>query len=434
MTDIVPASLIFDDRDLSHYLRWQLQQDDIPADRQGDLPDAFEYADFLQWRQMLRGIQERQRRLYAHIFREAEGELAEVEKRAHLHRDGWTLASNCKHPIHPAHPYLHSLEQEEEEGEIRPPVVRCPVCIVRAHLDYVKLLMQKWSAVGGPWRKVDQGKDHGGLKYALLRLMHQKAKTALVSTIYAFQDWADMETNWEAQHPGSNIDVVEPYTAKAAVALFQAESDTAEWATSDPRTPGDPKEQDDDGQLSPNPQHRNTPKGKEEVGKKKQLSFSPETADTRSRSNIFFRRSSPAYDGTSQHSCADEEGWQDTSFLHDYKYNISQCRILLVVWDPNADPEMSYIDLNEGEDKGENEHVTRLLNVIDQYAETLESETRREYLQQCASTSDIFIVYKEDFSPGNDFDNFMSTPSLVGTSVEEYARSIGDIEEDAFAQ
>jgi hypothetical protein len=104
------------------------------------------------------------------------------------------------------------------------------------------------------------------------------------------------------------------------------------------------------------------------------------------------------------------------------------------VWDPNADPEMSYIDLNEGEDKGENEHVTRLLNVIDQYAETLESETRREYLQQCASTSDIFIVYKEDFSPGNDFDNFMSTPSLVGTSVEEYARSIGDIEEDAFAQ
>jgi hypothetical protein len=91
---------------------------------------------------------------------------------------------------------------------------------------------------------------------------------------------------------------------------------------------------------------------------------------------------------------------------------------------------LSYVGLNGGEGKGENEHVIRLPELVMHWAASLEPNTRQQYLERCFLTSDIFIVYKENFSAGKDFDSFVSSSSLVGTCVGEYARLIGELEKE----
>lgn len=419
-----PASLLFKDDDLKFYLRWQLQQATIPPERRGDLPDAFEYADYLEWRKVLTKIQRMPARGTLAALQERERAMDEVEKRFQLLGEGWVLAHHCKHPLHPVHPGARALQaslqaledlddedDEDNEGEIIEPVLRCPVCIVRAHMELSKLLMERWSDFGGPWRNVDHEKDPGALKYNFFSLAYRKAKSALVITVHAFQEWADQESEWETQHPESDIREAKDYTATAAVAKNYAECHSP-------------------GQLLPAPEGFNSPIGKEKTPKKKKLTFTPDTPDSRNRPNTFFSRSSSFYDKNSQYSCNNEEGWLDTSFFQDYEYTISQCRILLLIYDATAETEVSYVDLNAGDDKGENEHVTRLQELVAEWASSQDEDTREHYLRQCASISDTFVVYKGDLSGGTDFNSFMVTPTLVGTCLEEYARLIGDIEGD----
>lgn len=145
------------------YLRWQALQPSIPPHRHGTLPTAFEYEDFVIWRsnQHLRhlppGIPGASFLNLSKILANAGAEETE-ENIEQLEAAGWTIAQKCKHPLHPAHPDVFAMEGAEE-GEIEEPVLRCPLCVLRAHMKFMSALVENWEHLGGLWRALHHEDD-----------------------------------------------------------------------------------------------------------------------------------------------------------------------------------------------------------------------------------------------------------------------------------
>jgi hypothetical protein len=95
-------------------------------------------------------------------------------------------------------------------------------------------------------------------------------------------------------------------------------------------------------------------------------------------------------------------------------------------------PYVSYVDLNDGEDKGDNKHVERLQEIVADVLSRMNADDRLRWTQSLAGTSDIFFVHRDDWGEGDEFDTFSMSPTLVGTLAETYARLIGDIDEEEF--
>ncbi|KAF2244060.1 hypothetical protein BU26DRAFT_435151 [Trematosphaeria pertusa] len=407
----LPASIIFTPTELKHYRRWQRQTTSLKPQDQGLLPSAFEYADFKAW------LARRDSGCFtnspfddiaAHPLAPTEPEYVPSDR-------GFTLAEKCGHPLHPAHPGVRgkseakTCEEEKEGSEVQDEilVLRCPCCVLKAHLRLLVALSEKWTDVGGPWRQFDQGSVDASLYGDSNRAFH-RAKLGLINSAIRFETWADAEAGWEAENLDSDVDAVRQYSAGRAWDLYQKGISF----------PAHLKQKEEPA----------TPTTK----KRKQLSFSPDTPeDTKHRPNLLFSRGCPYYNPESPHKCPDQDGWTDTSFLRDYHYAISQCRILLITNDPSLSY-LTYRNLNAGPDRGDNIYVTRLLELVDNWLDTMTPENRQGWMDYFSGASEIFVVYKADGKPGEDFDDFYTVDSLVGTGVEIYARIVGDIDEEEY--
>ncbi|KAF2787963.1 hypothetical protein K505DRAFT_287001, partial [Melanomma pulvis-pyrius CBS 109.77] len=395
-----------------------MHQPHVPQVRYGTLPTAFEYEDYLHWCAQ-------KRECYRPVI--PDGDLPQLEYSSSLEiRRDWRIfqkAEKCKHPLHPTHPAnFAALKKElnekenmddEEDGEVEdeaPRCLRCPVCTMRAHLNFNKALLEKWADIGGPWRELNKLRellklDPKGRQYDASKKANHRAKVDMINTVHEFEDWAEAEKNWEVDNWDTHVRAVEQYSAGEAVRIFYDETKFPAILASNAL-----------GQCTPTPEKP-----------KKKLAFTPDTSDTKNRPRCFYSRNCITYDPDSPHSCLDEDGWDNTSFHHDHLYAISQCRILRVVYEPGC-PYLKYYDLNAGKDRGDNMHVTRLQKEVADWVESREART--EWINYLATASDIFLVLKEDWTDGDDWDRFEIVSTLAETRLAPYARLIGDLEDD----
>ncbi|KAF2747354.1 hypothetical protein M011DRAFT_57044 [Sporormia fimetaria CBS 119925] len=409
-----PASVLFCEKELESFVRWQREEKALPESQWGVLPDAYQYADYTAWHQKLRSVYR------AHPKEPESGhethmegfEMTEVKDSDEPGDAGWAQAEICGHALHPAHPaFLREGDTDDSETDELPyGVVRCPTCIITAHMEFLAALETRWAEAGGPWRTIDRQTDPDASRYVACTQAYHWAKAHLMNLVADYERWAEDEAKWEKQNPLVDVEVPKAYGAARAMEKFR---------------------QDQHLELNTCSSEQEAQIGRRNTSKEgKQITFTPDTVDSLGRSNALYHRSSDSYDLDCPHASPHWEGWEDTSFSHSLLYNIAQCRILLVIRDSEAHPEVTYIELNEGEGRGENKHVCRLQEIVMDWLMASEPDARGRWGDYYARTSDYFLVWREDLCYGDDFTSFTTVASLVGTEVEEYARLIGHIDEE----
>ena len=453
------ADALFGASNKKMYLRWQTSQPSIPLHRHGALPTAFEYEDFCTWRAVQR-LRHLPPGIPGALFLNL-GEILASTGEGEGGKRGWMSARKCGHALHPAHPEVFAIsalsdsedeEGEEEEGEITDPILRCPVCTIRAHLAFVGAILQNWEHLGGPWRLPHDGDDARGIAYAACTRAYHRAKLDMANTVFDLEEWADAERAWEEENVGVDVEAVRPFGARAALMVFREEhSFPARFAVAEKGmvvdsdgafgSLGNEAGQDNNGptqsqltrtELGTFDDNSGSLKQKRRNGRTKTVSFTSDTREPGNRCNAFFYRHSPAYDPSSPYACPSPLGWADTSFQHDPLFTISQSRILLLLSTPNLDPKVSYRDLNTAPDFGDNKHVTRLQRLVTEWLSEMAEGERNAQMVRLVGASELFIVYTEGWEDSEEFEGWCSCESLVGTVVEGYAKMIGEIggEED----
>ncbi|KAF2866015.1 hypothetical protein BDV95DRAFT_245254 [Massariosphaeria phaeospora] len=413
-TPAIPASTLFDEKDIKLYVRWQRSNPGLPQERYGTLPTAFEYQEYMYWRDHLR---------WSHLPRVAglnfiglNEVLAATGREQNPAYNRFTQATTCHHPLHPAHPVVIAAGKSTEHDD-QLIALLCPFCMIQVHLDLLNALEKRFIILGGPW-KSEPGVDVQ--QYSRTNASCHRAKLDLIKTVYNFEAWAEAECMWENLHLDQDVDVVKQFDARQALKLWRGENINPallEGEASSQLT------------LVADTGKEATPvsnKGK----KSRKVSFqfgTPE--DTKHRSNALFSRSCPTYDPASTHSCPDTDGWYDTSFLRDYHYSIRQCRILCMDQDTVL-PYITYHDLNSGPDRGENVHVERLIGLVEGWLANESAHDRSLWQQYLARSGGMFVVQKQDETNGDDFDWFTIVETLAGTTLEEHARNVGDLDEE----
>ena len=317
----------------------------------------------------------------------------------------------CLHPIHPAHPAaslalkrkLEGKFEEEDDGKQVAPLraFRCPACTMHAHLNFVKILLDKWNVLGGPYRLRTDLTEEEISMLGQTNKAYYRAKLDMINTVHGFEDWAKAEEKWEAENPTTDVSAIKKYTAGEAVEIFRRDLTPALPAAAVVA----------------------------QTKLKKTLSFTEDTQESSPhRPFELFSRRYYQYEPRSPHSCTDEEGWLDSSFMYDHLYTIGQCRILRVEYD-RINRRFKYRDLNSGKDKGNNVHVERLRLQVKSW---LETEVDREmWVKYLARASDIFhVMHTNREYNGDDFNQFEISTGLKGSPFEEYARLIGDLNEE----
>lgn len=416
MPVLIPATILFDEEQMQLYARWQTEQPYIPQNRYDTLPTAFEYEEYVTWRDQLRGH---------YPFETPSSNSVSVDDTTEdtggypssIVQDSDSkalVAKMCKHPLHPL---------TEERGLQELPK-RCPLCIMRAHLSLLATLEERWAQLGGPWRQCDWVDEAQRAQYQIGTRAYHRAKVDMINTMEDVEDWVEIESQWETNHPGADVTVAAPFSAKAAMELFEKEHSHLIAPSSGSLEDG----KSEANVLRVEEKSKSTPT--QPLKRNQDVSFTPDTLDTHNRPNTAYSRACTGYDPESPYSCPDEEGWQDTSFIKDYRYCLSQCRILLMVYDPEKTPDVIYKDLNVGPDRGDNRHVDRLHMLVAEWLSTQADEERLWHMESLSNTTDLFFVHTADWDEGDNFDMFYHHTTLVGTLLEAYARMIGDIDED----
>ncbi|KAH4091605.1 hypothetical protein HBH48_094790 [Parastagonospora nodorum] len=375
------------------------------------VPTAFEHAEFQQWReQWHEQLREEERARISPPDRCLTPDLSGPEVEDEL---GFTLAEKCKHALHPAQTQVASFI---EEGEIKESIKWCSTCTLQHHQTLISNLYTNWKKVGGPWRDGPLVEDVDRFAYQDTNRAYQTARVALVNTIPKFEAMAREEENWNLAHPEQDVGLPMAYSATQALKNYH-------------RTLTFP------ARLS-EVQAPQTPTNKRL--KEKKLEYSPDTPqDTRHRPSTLWGRYLSSHDPDSPHACASPEGYQDTSYYHNWHFCVSQCRILFCHYVDKESLLLHYHDLNAGADSGlENPHVKRLIELIERH---VSNETREKEMQWrifLKDTSDIFLVWNYptmmDVEDGV-FTHFEHVKSLVGSSVQDYARLKGEIDDEEWA-
>ncbi|ORY14265.1 hypothetical protein BCR34DRAFT_599257 [Clohesyomyces aquaticus] len=143
----LPASLIFSPKGLKHFRRWQIQcSTRKPSD---SIPSALEYAAFVQWR--------KQRREYG------------------FSALGWSDERRDDDAISP------SCGSGHRSSRVRP--AKCPLCVIRAHLQFQTVLADAWANLGGPFAyTLEESPEREAAQEAWYW-----AKLELVKTIYEYE-------------------------------------------------------------------------------------------------------------------------------------------------------------------------------------------------------------------------------------------------------
>ncbi|KAF2133630.1 hypothetical protein P153DRAFT_332635 [Dothidotthia symphoricarpi CBS 119687] len=372
----IQASVLFHPIDLDEYAQWR-----DPHENYGwtPLPTAFEYADFLAWRDA-----EKTRKPVPLIDAEAE---------AHLNTGG-QIAITCGHAVHAGHPTLG--ENGASEGQ---EVERCPRCVVDAYVQLLGALRGRWDEAGGPW------KEQRVVPTEQVRKAYTRTKTEFANAVQELEDIAVAEVEWEAAHPAYDVQIVGKY---AAVGALQDYVERARF--------GFPAEFLDESVLPKKvkPRRRNL-----------RVRFSGDTPqDTRHRPYELFSRNCIAYEPET-HACVDEDGWEDHGLAHDWEFNVKQCRVLFCDKPPER-PDVTYRELTA------EDHKERMLKHVQTWLAMMDPTWVVGWTDVLRTTTDMFFVWKRDVRKGgpDEFDCWERQASFVGTNLEAHARLVGDIDED----
>ncbi|RAR05249.1 sec63-like protein [Stemphylium lycopersici] len=404
------ASALFSTYDLQIYKQWQHPgfETGVLADESVLLPTAFEYADFLEWRGKKSAAY-----VYGHL--PVDDGVAPRQDFA-----GFAQAYRCGHPLHPGHPLLESQEEEkrdveeekgqmcdeekEEDDDINNTIPWCHNCTLRIHLKLLAELWERWHEVGGPWRTLPAGTS--GEAFQKAKRAYYKCKVDLINEVNSLEDFARLEAVWERKHPAANMEAVKEWSATEAMKIYEKNV----------RFPARLADLDD---VAPR-----TPRRTEQ---RKQLSYSPDTPeDTRHRPNGLFARHVTSYDPESPHRCPDEEGWVETSFKNDWEYNIRQCRLLFCDRNP-ALPDVTYRKLTDDSSKD------RLIRALTEWLAIMPEDWKQSWESMLSSSTEMFLVWKDQQHLGgneNEFNSWDKKWTLVGSSLEAFARRIGDVEDE----
>jgi hypothetical protein len=395
------ASALFTSHELQKYktFLYPTANTYLLADKSILLPTAEQYADFLAW-----DTQQRARR---HGFIAPPG-----EKKV----GGEAKAKKCGHALHPGHPFVLARPPQEneegvEEGEVEiDGVDRCPMCVLEIHLTLLAELWDKWLDVGGPWRDLPPGVDSDS--FIIAKRAYYQAKTESVNAMDAVEDVASSEATWSAANPDVDVSASKEHMATKAVEEYrQGIHFPARLADAPPQTP--------------------PPRKTKKV--KKRLSYSPETPEeTRHTPNSFYSRSMTSYDTNSPHACPYDEGWADSSFNKDWEYNVRQSRLLLCDREPSV-PGVTYRELTHELSK---DHLVRALQ---HWFSSMDPGWVLHCTRDMIATADIFLVWKAkkdeqwyEYGEHDCFDTWNKIPTLAGSNLEAYARSVGDVDIENF--
>jgi hypothetical protein len=384
------ASVLFAPHELRLYLRWRSEQPVAsPSDKFPPFPDAYEYAAFLTWR-----AKERTRILRkAHITDVPDNATVEQEDPI---PDGCAVAQICGHALHPA-----TTTSGSED------ISHCPVCVYKLHAALIAAIWEKWLDLEGPWHGSDHADNAERTAYNNTNRAYHTAKVALVNAMQDIEDKAALEENWAEAHHVANA-----YGTVKALELYQTSIDFPTTSGVAPQTP-----------LS-------TP-AKRRLKEKKKIEYSPDTPEnTRHRPQSLWSRTMSSHDPNSPHACPSDEGYWDTSYCNDWHFNVSQCRILLCSYPDEETLKLEYRDLNAGPDRGlEIPGVEHLITLLERHIAKQNARDQQWWYRYLRSTSDIFLVFREE---GDEemFSAFEKVEGLLGSHVEEYAREIGEIDDE----
>jgi hypothetical protein len=436
--NMLSRQLLFDTNELGYYDVWRHQtmsnETDEPPDR---LPNAFEYEDYVHWRYHMRTHASDNHSITPDEAIEEHGNPAYSE---------FILATKCKHPLHPAHTALqaHSNENKSREEKGRnyatcELALRCPQCILTAHMRLLNALTEKWTKLGAPWccKNRDQATTYADIKKAYYGI-----KTPLANAIDQFRAWAEEEETWELAHPAQDISAVKHFSATQTVTMYYKHLRC-------PCTRYTDAQWENIQSTSKTLQSTNSSLADSLPPSRNSVSFTPETEDGSHRPKTSYRRKyyklNPARTKhpyvPGPHACPTTEGWADTSFMNSYRYTIAQSRILLVERFINA-PHVTYRDLNTGPSFGTNRHVDRLVDLLEVRMESMGLTERKHTRKRVATrTACVWVVEKMDAQKGNGdvqvdgetaeaFTHFYTCERLCGTNLFEWARWVGDVTEE----
>jgi hypothetical protein len=365
------ASTLFTPPELAHFQLWRhtFFAAEEEAAPYTQLPDAFEYAEYRAWR--------------------AGDPPAGAEEMPDS-----SVATQCGHALHSSgvRPWTSTDAQP----------AWCPLCTVQIHLELLAGVLSRWRSVGGPWRAVDLASEELHDEYFEMNRAYHRVKLDLVMLLPVLEAGAALEAAWDAG--------VWPHGARAATDKYHSSlAFPAQLA---------------DTAAEPRPKK----------AAKKTLTYTPATpTDTRHRPPALWTRGMPSYDMSSAHACPDPGGWQDTSYMLDWAYTISQCRILLCYYpsDP-SDHTLRYRDLNTGADRGpDNPAVARLVGLIEAELQTKQEWERLQWEKYLHRTGDLWLVSAgEEREEREDFTESEIWPALKGSPVEKWAKEIGEISDE----
>lgn len=178
------ASTIFTVKELRAYRRWRLQT--LNALSNPDpLPNAYEYADFLTWR-------ENKNDITAHLNGFPIGEQ----------KPGLAVARCCERELHPR-VSIADLEAN-----------RCPICVIEAHMLYEQLLANRL-AVLSQVNRYTSNQD-----YENMRKAWTSAKLDLVYMVCRFEELMANDREWKSQ---DSVQVVDSMSSVSnALAMYWA--------------------------------------------------------------------------------------------------------------------------------------------------------------------------------------------------------------------
>jgi hypothetical protein len=405
------ASVLFTPLELRVYQRWRsLYVYEIEDDDFTPVPNAFEYAAYKEWRANERAQDLPQNSMSASDVCETESEIENEEApKAEEEVKGFVIAEKCRHPLHPAHVKQRVPGYWIEDGEIPDTPSHCPVCTLALHRNLIEALSEKWKELGAPWRRAAITDNDERAKYSETLRAYHKAKVALVNAMRGFEEAVEEEKEWEVAHPERDVEIVKEHGAKKALEQY-------ETGIAYPARLAEPD------QVLPA-----TPSSKR--ARTKHQTYSYDTPNnTKHRPQGVWLRGGSSYDADSPHACPSDEGYWDTSYYRDWRFAISQCRILLVRYDSDTG-EPQYSDKNTGPYRRlTNPHVRALIKLVERGIRN--ATLNEQCLQQMGS---MFLVWHNGSRGEEMFNAWSYHVTLVGTVVEAYARRAGDIDDAEWA-
>jgi hypothetical protein len=200
-TTAIPATIVFHGEELKAFAAWRSNQQST-KNQTSDLKESYMLSDAIE--------HDNFKRWYSKCLDPVALETPQIEKNVATLRST-QIARTCKHPLHPA---LIEVCQQDPTNSLH---LRCPVCFVQTHQDFLDAIMTTWKQHGGPWSKERSVTS----PYEQCMVAHHRAKVVLVNAIPWLEDLAEREAIWEAEHSDAELDEVEEYSASQALAEYR---------------------------------------------------------------------------------------------------------------------------------------------------------------------------------------------------------------------